>query len=233
MKPIVYIVDDDAAVRDGIATLLDSVGLEARSCASARDFFAEYEPTRPGCLVLDICMPGIGGLELQEQLVARAVTLPVIIVTGHGNVQAAVRSMKLGAVDFIEKPFPRNLLLERIRAALDLDTDQRGSNARQEETLRRIAQLSPRELEVVNILITGRSNKEIARQLGISPRTVEVYRAKVMLKLQVDSLCNLVRLMLQAEERPVPTLASGRRNEAGMIAQLPGPDQAAGVASEM
>lgn len=202
MKPIIYIVDDDAAVRDGIVTLLESVNLETQTYESASDFLAAFDPARQGCLVLDICMPGTSGLELQEQLVARAITLPIIIVTGHGNVQAAVRSLKLGAVDFIEKPFQRNQLLDRIHAALKLEADQRGSTIRKEDTIRRIAQLSPRELEVVKILITGRSNKEIARQLVISPRTVEVYRAKIMLKLKVDSLCELVRMMMQVEDNP-------------------------------
>lgn len=201
MNPIVYVVDDDEAVRDSLATLLESVHLESRTCASARDFFACHEPGRPGCLVLDICMPGISGLELQELLAERGIKLPVIMITGHGNVQAAVQSMKLGAVDFIEKPFPQDHLLKRIHIALAVDNGQRHLSAQQEEALSRISQLSPRELEVAHILVTGRSNKEIARQLGISPRTVEVYRAKIMLKLQVDSLCHLVRMMLQLEER--------------------------------
>ncbi len=201
MNPIVYVVDDDEAVRDSLATLLESVHLESRTCPSARDFFACHEPGRPGCLVLDICMPGISGLELQELLAERGIKLPVIMITGHGNVQAAVQSMKLGAVDFIEKPFPQDHLLERIHIALAVDNGQRHLSAQQEEALSRISQLSPRELEVAHILVTGRSNKEIARQLGISPRTVEVYRAKIMLKLQVDSLCHLVRMMLQLEER--------------------------------
>lgn len=202
MNPIVYIVDDDEAVRDSLSTLLGSAHIESRACASAREFFALYDPALPGCLVLDICMPGISGLELQELLMARGVSLPVIIITGHGNVQAAVQSMKLGAVDFIEKPFPQDYLLDRIHKALDANKNQHSLSAQNEEISNRISQLSPRELEVAKILITGRSNKEIAQQLGISPRTVEVYRAKIMLKLQADSLCQLVRLMLLVEDRP-------------------------------
>lgn len=202
MNPIVYIVDDDDAVRDSLSTLLDSAHIESRACASAREFLALYDPALPGCLVLDICMPGISGLELQEVLLARGVSLPVIIITGHGNVQAAVQSMKLGAVDFIEKPFPQDHLVECIRKALDAGKGPHSLSAQQEEILNRVSQLSPRELEVAKILITGSSSKVIARQLCISHRTVEVYRAKVMLKLRADSLCHLVRMMLMMEDRP-------------------------------
>ena len=210
MNPLVYLVDDDAAVRDSLTTLLSSVNLESRAYASAQAFYTDHEPGRPGCLVLDICMPGISGLELQERLSRERSSIPVIIITGHGNVQAAVQSMKLGAVDFIEKPFPQDQLLDRIRKALDIASDQRHYSTQLEEIQNRIDLLSPRELEVTKILITGRSNKDIARQLDISPRTVEVYRARVMIKMQADSLCQLVRLMLLAEERPESTdLASG------------------------
>lgn len=202
MNPVVYIVDDDEAVRDSLATLLDSVHIVTRTCTSAREFFTLYDQSVAGCLVLDICMPGISGLELQELLITRGILLPIIIITGHGNVQAAVQSMKLGAVDFIEKPFQQDQLLDRIHKALEAGRNQHSQSAQNDEILSRIDQLSPRELEVAKILITGRSNKEIARQLCISPRTVEVYRAKIMLKLQADSLCHLVRLMLLAEDRP-------------------------------
>jgi two-component system response regulator FixJ len=201
MNSIVYVVDDDEAVRDSLATLLDSVHLESKICASAREFLTCYEPGQPGCLVLDACMPGVSGPQLQELLTTRGIPLPVIIITGHGSVRAVVQSMKLGAVDFIEKPFPQDYLLGRIRKALGRDSDQHRIDVQKEEAINRIAQLSPRELEVARILITGRSNKEIARQLDISPRTVEVYRARVMLKLHASSLCHLVRMMLQVEKR--------------------------------
>jgi FixJ family two-component response regulator len=226
MNPVVYVVDDDDAVRDSLATLLESVHIEARTCAGAREFFTLYDPLRPGCLVLDICMPGISGLELQEVLLVRGVSLPVIIVTGHGNVQAAVQSMKLGAVDFIEKPFPQDHLVACIRKALDSGKGPHSLSAQREEIMSRVGQLSPRELEVAKILITGSSSKVIARQLCISHRTVEVYRAKVMLKLRADSLCHLVRMMLLMEDRQAAAdrsvfasgHASGRHLDIGPVA---------------
>lgn len=226
MSPIVYVVDDDDAVRDSISLLLESVKFESRACASAREFLALYDPARPGCLVLDVCMPGTSGLELQELLLARGVCLPVIMITGHGNVQAAVQSIKLGAVEFIQKPFPQEHLVACIRKALDAGKGAHSQSAQREEIMSRVAQLSPRELEVAKTLMTGSSSKVIARQLCISHRTVEVYRAKVMLKLRADSLCHLVRMMLLAEDRPAvadrPSFESdhdsGRHRDIGPVA---------------
>lgn len=213
MNPTVYIVDDDEAMRDSLCTLLDLANIEARAYASADEFLSNYDMRHPGCLVLDIQMPDMSGPELQELLGMRGSTLPVIIITGHGDVQAAVKSIKLGAVEFIEKPFAQDCLLECVRAAIRLGTERYDMDVQKEEIRKRIAQLSPRELEVAEILITGRSNKEIARQLNISSRTVEVYRAKVMLKLQADSLCQLVRMLLIVEDRPA--MADRCLDEAG------------------
>lgn len=199
MNHMVYIVDDDPAVRDGLVTLLTTSDMKCMACETAGEFLAAYDHDRPGCLILDICMPGTSGLDLQEQLPARGISIPIITFSGHGNLQAAVQSMRLGAVDYFEKPFPTDALLTRIRQVLDMDSGMRELSAQREEVRRRLDTLSPREIEVARILVTGRSSKEIARQLDISPRTVEVYRAKIMLKLQADSLCHLVRLMLLAE----------------------------------
>ncbi|WP_018507530.1 response regulator transcription factor [Thiobacillus thioparus] len=203
MNPTVYIVDDDDAMRDSLCTLLDLAGMEAKAYESALDFLSHYDTDmrHHGCLVLDIRMWGMSGLELQKLLGIRGCTLPVIIITGHGDVQTTVKSMKLGAMEFIEKPFTQDRLLECVRAAIRLSEERYDMNIQKEEIQNRIARLSPRELEVAEILITGLSNKEIARQMNISSRTVEVYRAKVMFKLQADSLCQLVRMFLLAEGR--------------------------------
>ena len=192
--PTVFVVDDDAAVRQSFEWLVGSVGLKTETYASARAFLEGYDPARPGCLVLDVRMPGMSGLELQERLAAQGITLPVIVVSGYGDVPTAVRVMKQGAVDFIEKPFSDQAMLDRIQASIERDLKARKDAAERASARSNRDTLTRREAEVMDLVILGRSNKEIARDLAISPKTVEVHRANVMKKMQADSLADLVRL---------------------------------------
>jgi two-component system, LuxR family, response regulator FixJ len=197
-EPIVFVVDDDRAMRESLRWLLESVGLTVRTYANAADFLREYEPTQPGCLVLDVRMPGMSGLDLQADLVRRGAGLPTIIVTGHAEVPMAVRAVKAGAVDFIEKPFSDQLLLDRVRQALEIDRLEREVRRRREEARRRLESLTAREREVLMLVAVGKANKEIAAELGLSPKTVEVHRSHVMSKMSVDSLAELIRVAILA-----------------------------------
>jgi len=199
-EPTVFVVDDDRAMRESLTWLLDSVGLRVRSYATAADFLAEHDPAQPGCLVLDVRMPGMSGLDLQAELARRGVELPTIVITGHAEVSMAVRAVKAGAIDFIEKPFSDQLLLDRVRQALEIDLEVREVRRRREDALRRLATLTAREREVLNLVVAGKQNKEIASELGVSPKTVEVHRAHVMSKMCVDSLAELIRITLLAGE---------------------------------
>jgi FixJ family two-component response regulator len=197
-EPIVFVVDDDRAMRESLSWLLDSVGLRVRSYATAADFLADHDPAQPGCLVLDVRMPGMSGLDLQAELARRGVELPTIVITGHAEVSMAVRAVKAGAIDFIEKPFSDQLLLDRVRQALEVDLEAREVRRRREDARRRLATLTQREREVLNLVVAGRSNKEIASELGVATKTVEVHRAHVMSKMCVDSLAELIRITLLA-----------------------------------
>ncbi len=194
----VFVVDDDRAMRDSLRWLLESVGLTVRTYPTAADFLREYEPSQPGCLVLDVRMPGMSGLDLQAELVRRGAGLPTIVVTGHAEVPMAVRAVKAGAVDFIEKPFSDQLLLDRVRQALEIDRQEREIRLRREEACRRLEALTAREREVLSLVVAGKANKEIAADLGLSPKTVEVHRAHVMSKMAVDSLAELIRVAILA-----------------------------------
>jgi len=194
----VFIVDDDEAMRESLTWLIESVGLTVKTFSSADDFLKAYYPGRPGCLLLDVRMPGMSGLELQEYLKKQQVTVPVIMITGHGDVPMAVRAMKVGAVDFIEKPFNDEQLLESIRNALSIDEERRDDQAFKAEIASRLALLTPRESEVMQMVTDGKSNKEIANTLGVSAKTVEAHRAKVMEKMQASSLAELVRLVVSS-----------------------------------
>ena len=198
----VFVVDDDAAMRDSLRWLLQSIGLAVESYASAEEFLGRYAEDQPGCLVLDVRMPGMSGLTLQETLVARGVTLPVIVITGYGEVPTAVRALKAGALDFIEKPFNDDVLLERVRQALDKDRTARAARSKQTEARARFAQLTAREREVMELVTAGKANKVIAAELGLSPKTVEVHRANVMRKMEADSVAELVRLAMLLSENP-------------------------------
>ena len=192
----ICIVDDDEAVRDSLQALFEAEGFDVAAFASARAFLA-HGPARAGCLVTDLRMPDMNGLELLAALAERGDAPPVIMITGHGDVPMAVRAMKLGAADFIEKPFDARLLVARVREALRA-TAERGRARADSEIQRRVELLTPREREVLEQLVLGRSNKAIGLELKISPRTVEIHRARVMEKLAVGSLAELVRLAIVA-----------------------------------
>lgn len=189
---IVYVVDDDAAVRNSLALLLKSVSLAVATCESAGQFLERVTPEAAGCLVLDIRMPGMSGLELQQQLKQRGYELPIIFITGHGDVSMAVHAMREGALDFIEKPFRDQELLDRIYQALEADRTRRRAADETGHLRERFAGLTPREHEVMLRIARGQANKVIAIELGLSERTVEIHRAKVMHKTGARSLAELV-----------------------------------------
>ncbi len=193
-KPTVFIVDDDAAIRFAMQALMDSVNLPHEIFESADEFLEQVTEQRPGCLVLDIRMPGLGGLELQEELIKRGNTLPIIFITGHGDVPMAVEAMQKGAVDFIQKPFRDQELLDRIRDALETDEERREAREKHDKVAARLDKLTNREREVFDLVVTGKPNKVIAYELGVSQRTVEIHRARVMEKMQARSLADLVKM---------------------------------------
>ena len=193
----VYIVDDDAAVRGALLMLLKSVGLRGTSCASAQEFLSSYHEDQPGCLVLDVRMPGLSGLELQQQLNLRGATLPVLFMTGHADVPMAVEAMQAGAFDFLQKPFRDQDLLDRIQRALQHDSQLRAEQQQSQQLQERYATLTPREVQVMKLMTDGRPNKLMAVDLDLSQRTIEIHRAHVMEKMQARSLAQLVRMRLQ------------------------------------
>lgn len=199
-KPRVFIVDDDQGVRESIKILMRSIGVESETFPSADDFLKAHSPDQSGCLVLDVRMPGMSGLELQEQLVSLGSTLPIIFVSAHGDVPMAVEAVKAGALDFVQKPFRDQELIDKIQDAF-------AENARVREKLRdrsriteRIASLTPREHEVMEMVVEGHANKVIAIDLGLSQRTVEIHRARVMKKMAADSVSQLVQFVMRARE---------------------------------
>jgi FixJ family two-component response regulator len=194
----VFVVDDDDGVRSSIRLLLKSVGIPATPLASAQEFLDSFDPAQPGCLVLDIRMPGMSGMELQQELNRRGAILPVLFITGHGDVPLAVEAMQNGAFDFLQKPFRDQDLIDRVHKALELDRETRTGMAQQGRTRELIAALTEREREVLDLLVEGHQNKTMAAKLGISQRTVEIHRAHVMEKLQARSLAQLVRMVIDA-----------------------------------
>jgi two-component system, LuxR family, response regulator FixJ len=192
----VFVVDDDPAVRHSLAWLIESVELRVETFPSAQAFLEAYDAGRPGCLVLDVRMPGMSGTDLQERLVAMSVMLPVIFVTGHGDVPMAVRAMKRGALDFIEKPFNNQELLDRIHQAIQQDASQRREHARLADLCARMASLTPREREVMDMVVAGKTNKEMARDLNVSVKTIEAHRARVTEKVRARSVSELVQMAL-------------------------------------
>jgi FixJ family two-component response regulator len=192
----VFVVDDDAELRESLGWLLESAGLRVKSYPSAQEFLTDYKAEEPGCLLLDVRMPGLSGLDLQEELRRRGVPPPIIIMTGHARVPIAVRALKGGAIDFIRKPFSDQALLERIRQAIDLDRRTRQVRMECTKFAALLTYLTPREREVMDLVIAGKPNKIIAADLGISPKTVEIHRGRVMEKMQVESVAELVRLDL-------------------------------------
>jgi len=194
-SPTIYVVDDDDAVRGALAALLGSVRLGCETFATAEDFLAVATPDMRGCLLLDVRMPGMSGLELQRLLRDRGIALPVVIITGHGDVPMAVRALKAGASDFVEKPFNDNLLVDRVLEALKLDDERRQAAASADSVNRRLAQLTPRERQVMERILAGKLNKMIADELAISMRTVEVHRANVFEKMGVRTAVELAQLL--------------------------------------
>ena len=198
-KPIVMVVDDDSGVRNAMRALLKSVGLDSALYPSAQEFLAAYQSAQTGCLVLDIRMPGMSGLELQQQLNLRGAVVPVIFMTGHGDIPMAVEAMQHGAFDFLQKPFRDQDLLDRIQRAIAKDAEQRQSLGEHERIKSHLETLTAREREVLDLLTQGKQNKAIAQDLGVSPRTIEIHRARVMEKMAAQSVAQLVRMMLDLQ----------------------------------
>ena len=194
---VIYIVDDDAAVRDAISKLVCSVGMAAQCFVSAEDFLCEYSEEKPGCLVLDVRMNGMGGLELQQELLVRGSKIPIVIITGHGDIPMAVDALKNGAVNFIEKPFRNQSLLDAIRAAIQKDRKLRILDESNKELVQKYACLTEREREISKFITRGLSSKLIARELNLSPRTVESHRANIMKKMESSNTLELFRQLIQ------------------------------------
>jgi len=194
----IFIVDDDAGIRDAIRMLSEAAGLRARTFPSAESFLADPVPKR-GCVIADVRMPGMNGLELQEEIGRRHPQLPVIIITGHADIPLAVHAMKAGAVDFLEKPFDGARLMESVRRATEMGSKTRSRKEESRTARRLLDHLSQRERSVLDRLVQGQPNKIVAHELGISPRTVEIHRAHIMLKMDASNLADLVRAVLLAQ----------------------------------
>lgn len=194
----IYVVDDDPAVRHSVTRLLESVGRRVVSFASAPEFLDQYDPDQLACLVLDLRLPGVSGLELQRTLRERSVNMPVVFLTGFGDVPMAVQAMRAGAIDVIEKPFRHQALLDRVQEAVAVACEQDRERTRQADIRERFSVLTPREREVMDLVVDGKANKEIAVALDVSLKTVEFHRTNVMKKLGVDGVARLVRLVLSS-----------------------------------
>ncbi len=203
----VFVVDDDEAVRDSLGALLESAEFEVETFGSGADFLDRLDPKRGGCIVLDVRMPGLSGLEVQRKLAEKGISMPVIIITGHGDVPIAVQAIKAGALDFIEKPFADDVILESVRRALEQGRRNERDASSAAEIEARLARLTLRERDVLEQLVIGNPNKIIAYELGISPRTVEIHRARVIEKMEARSLSHLVRLAMTAGVVPEETEA--------------------------
>jgi len=200
-KPTIFVVDDDDAARDSLVVLLEATGYSVAAFASARQFLARADALPLGCALVDIRMPEIGGLELQDMLKEKGIEVPIIFITGHADVPVAVRAMRAGAIDFIEKPFAEGLVLSAIARALEHASERRQASEAASSARERMEQLTDREREVFDQLVQGHPNKVIAANLDISPRTVEIHRARVMDKTRARSLSDLVRMALAVSSR--------------------------------
>jgi two-component system response regulator FixJ len=198
MEKTIFVVDDDAAIRDSLRMMLEASGYTVRDFASAQAFLSDANLQDGGCLIVDIRMPGMGGLELQEELVRRKANVPVIVMTGHGDVPLAVRAMRAGAMDFVEKPFDEERMLQSVADALEAGQRAQSRAAEAKAARELLSLLTPREREILDQLVKGHANKVVAHQLGISPRTVEIHRASIMEKLHARNLSNVVRTALAA-----------------------------------
>lgn len=201
----VFVVDDDPAIRKSLRWLIESVGLKVQTHELASEFLESYSPDHPGCLVLDVRIPGMSGLELQEKLRERGYDIPVIIVSGYGDVPMAVRAMKAGAVDFLEKPVSDQVLLDYIQKGIERDIINKANRLQNKELVERKATLTRRENEVMKYVVSGFSSREIAEKLNVSFKTVEAHRAKIMKKMQAKSVPKLIQMELQIQGSPTPT----------------------------
>jgi FixJ family two-component response regulator len=201
-RPTIFIVDDDASVRDAISNLLESVGLRAKVFGSTEEFWRAPRPNAPSCLVLDVRLPGASGLEFQEQLSKSGVSIPVIFITAHGDVPMTSRAMKAGAIEFLMKPFQKEELLAAVRHGLEKDRIQREEQAEVAVLQSRVEQLTAREREVMDLVVTGLINKQVGAQLGLSEVTVKIHRSRVMQKMEAASLAELVRMSDRLKPRP-------------------------------
>lgn len=200
----VFVVDDDPGVRQMIVRMVRSVGLQAEMYASVEEFLQRHEDSRLGCLVLDVRMPGESGLALQDRMVAKGAAIPIVFITGHGSIRASVQAMKHGAIDFLEKPFDDQTLLDAIHKALAYAAERRRSESLRADAQARLARLTPREREVLVQVVAGLANKQVATRLGTTEQTIKVHRGRVMAKMQADSLPELVLLAQLAGVIPTP-----------------------------
>jgi RNA polymerase sigma factor (sigma-70 family) len=196
---LVYLVDDDFSVRDSLSMLIESTGQKVRSFESADDFLNNFDPEQAGCLILDVRMPNMTGLELQEQLVRRDFSIPIIFISGHADVPDSSKAFRAGAIDYMEKPFDSDVLLKRMREAIKKDLETRVYHAEKRKLKKRLSQLTPREYEVYVLIVKGLSNKEAAKQLNVSNRTVDVHRAKIMEKMQATDLAELTVMAMHCD----------------------------------
>jgi two-component system, LuxR family, response regulator FixJ len=201
----VFIVDDDEAVRNTLRLLVKAAGLNCVTCSSAQDFLGSYDLDQPGCVVLDVRMPGMTGLELQQILNLKGAVIPVIFITGHADVAMAVEAMKHGAFDFVQKPVREQELVDRARRALEKDRANRIQLRQRDQIRERLQSLTPREREILTLVTRGKANKVMAGDLGVSQRTVEIHRARVMEKMGAESLAQLVRMVLDFEPQATAT----------------------------
>jgi len=202
--PIVHLVDDEAATRTATARLLSASGFEVRTYANASEFLDGFDGAQPGCLLLDVWMPGLSGLDLQAVLADRDIALPIVFLSGHSEIPDSVRAIQRGALDFLTKPVDPAVLIEAVRRALAQDGRERADRARRDDLRARYERLTPREREVLRHLISGQLNKQAAADLGIAERTIKIHRARVFRKLQSDSMAELVRLAMELGINPAP-----------------------------
>ena len=193
-RQVVFVVDDDASMRDAISRLLNAVGLSVQTFASAREFLNRKLPDVPGCVVLDVRLPGLSGLDLQREMVERGIHIPVVFITGHGDIPMSVQAMKAGAVEFLTKPFRDQDLLDAVRSGIQLDRKEREERAELAELRDCVGQLTQREQEVMSLVVSGLLNKQIALSLGASEKTIKIHRSQVMRKMHANSLADLVRM---------------------------------------
>jgi two-component system, LuxR family, response regulator FixJ len=207
-QPTVYIVDDDQATRKSLRWLVETLGATVQTYPSGASFLEDYDPTQTGCLVLDMMMAGMSGLDVQKALIDRKIEIPVIVLTGYGDVPTAVRALKNGAIEFLEKPFDGEVLLEQIRRALEMDGARRRERDAGEVVRQRLSRLTPRESEILALVVDGLSSKEIAAKLDVSFKTVEAHRAKIMRKMEASGVAQLVRMVVTSRTAGANSAAS-------------------------